>query len=65
MSSNRTTLFPYLRLFRHNHCMMLSVVRFEDLAIFQLLREGMVFGGLPIPGIGCPVPDVGNIYLYV
>ena len=22
-----------------------------------------VQGGLPFPGTGCPVPDVGNIYL--
>ena len=25
--------------------------------------EGVAYGGLPFPGTGCPVPDVGNIYL--
>ena len=27
------------------------------------MGEGMAYGGLPFPGTGCPVPDVGNIYL--
>ena len=29
----------------------------------SLMGEEMVHGGLPFLGIGCPVLDVGNIYL--
>ena len=28
-----------------------------------LIGKDMAYGGLPFPGTGCPVPDVGNIYL--
>ena len=28
-----------------------------------LMGEGMACGGLPFPGIGCPVPDVDHMYL--
>ena len=27
------------------------------------MGDGMAYGALPFPGTGCPVPDVGNIYL--
>ena len=29
---------------------------------YQIDGEGMAYGGLPFPGTGCPVPDVGNDY---
>ena len=28
-----------------------------------LMVEGVAYGGLPLPDTGCPVPDVGYIYL--
>ena len=28
-----------------------------------MMGKGMAYGGMPFPGIGCPVPDVVNIYL--
>ena len=32
------------------------------LDVFQM-EKGLVYGGLPFPGIVCPVPDVGINYL--
>ena len=29
----------------------------------KLMGKGMAYGDLPFPCTGCPLPDVGNIYL--
>ena len=31
--------------------------------LYWLVGKGVAYGGLPLPGIGCAVPDVANIYL--
>ena len=33
--------------------------------VYRFLIDGEVvaYGGLPFPGTGCPVPDVGNIHI--
>ena len=31
--------------------------------LYWLMGEGMVYGDMPFPGTGCPVPGVANFYL--